>query len=291
MNTTNRTVGTIEEALMLAQPHELLAAFVPSFNDLTGQLDELSQERDELEIQVAAAATTQAALLARIDDLERENASCREAARKTEKIGNDSIALQTEKARLQEQLNQLQQVISSYGGVNGIDKLKEQNKRLKSAGAEKDARISQLERDNSKVRHDLTTAQRQSIEAHTKIDLLQRQLAHDTGSGLYHNGEHHLIIWPQKTKMERPDGTVLESRALLYMHQSGRAAMVTYNDQDGTALCASPKGGLKPSKEVMEFAHNWLFKVNSLQGGIVHESDMVPVDFNGYATEQERAAA
>jgi len=46
MNTTNRTVGTIEEALMLAQPHELLAAFVPSFNDLTGQLDELSQERE-----------------------------------------------------------------------------------------------------------------------------------------------------------------------------------------------------------------------------------------------------
>ena len=121
--------------------------------------------------------------------------------------------------------------------------------------------------------------------------MLQRQLAHDTGSGLYHNGEHHLIIWPQKTKMERPDGSVFESRALLYMHQSGRGALVSYNDQDGTALCASPKGGLKPSKEVMEFAHNWLFKVNSLQGGTVQESDMVPVDFNGYATEQERAAA
>lgn len=287
MSTTNRIV----EALENAQPHELLSAFVVRFNDLTGQLDEVSQERDELEIQVAAAATSQAALLARIADLEQENERCCEAARKAEKIGNQAGALLVEKTRLQEQLNQLQQVIATYGGVNGIDKLKEQNKRLKSGNTEKDARISQLERDNSKARHDLTTAQRQSIEAHTKIDLLQRQLAHDTGSGLYHNGEHHLIIWPQKTKMERPDGTVLESRALLYMHQSGRAAMVTYNDQDGTALCASPKGGLKPSKEVMEFAHNWLFKVNSLQGGIVHESDMVPVDFNGYATEQERAAA
>lgn len=286
MSTTNRTVGTIEEALKLAQPHELLTAFVSSFNDLGHQLDEVSQERDELEIQVAAAATSQAALLARIADLEQENERCCDAARKAERIGNQVGPLLVEKTRLQEQLNQLQQVIATYGGVNGIDKLKEQNKRLKSGNAEKDARISQLERDNSKARHDLTTAQRQSIEAHTKIDLLQRQLAHDTGSGLYHNGEHHLIIWPQKTKMERPDGTVFESRALLYMHQSGRAAMVTYNDQDGTALCTSPKGGLKPSKEVMEFAHNWLFKVNSLQGGIVHESDMVPVDFNGYASEQ-----
>jgi hypothetical protein len=287
MSPTNRIVETLE----LAQPHDLLSAFVVRFNDMSSQLDEVSQERDELEIQVAAAATSQAALLARIADLEQENERCCDAARKAEKIGNQVGALLVEKTRLQEQLNQLQQVIATYGGVNGIDKLKEQNKRLKSGNTEKDARISQLERDNSKARHDLTTAQRQSIEAHTKIDLLQRQLAHDTGSGLYHNGEHHLIIWPQKTKMERPDGTVLESRALLYMHQSGRAAMVTYNDQDGTALCASPKGGLKPSKEVMEFAHNWLFKVNSLQGGIVHESDMVPVDFNGYATEQERAAA
>ncbi|WGY77560.1 hypothetical protein [Aeromonas caviae] len=282
MSPTNRTV----EALENAQPHDLLSAFVVRFNDMSSQLDEVSQERDELEIQVAAAATSQASLLARIADLEQENERCCDAARKAEKIGNQVGALLVEKTRLQEQLNQLQQVIATYGGVNGIDKLKEQNKRLKSGNAEKDARISQLERDNSKARHDLTTAQRQSIEAHTKIDLLQRQLAHDTGSGLYHNGEHHLIIWPQKTKMERPDGTVLESRALLYMHQSGRAAMVTYNDQDGTALCASPKGGLKPSKEVMEFAHNWLFKVNSLQGGIVHESDMVPVDFNGYASEQ-----
>ncbi len=291
MNTTNRTVGTIEEALMLAQPHELLAAFVPSFNDLTGQLDELSQERDELEIQVAAAATTQAALLARIADLEQENERCCEAARKAEKIGNQAGALLVEKTRLQEQLNQLQQVIATYGGVNGIDKLKEQNKRLKSGNAEKDARISQLERDNSKARHDLTTAQRQSIEAHAKIDLLQRQLAHDTGSGLYHNGEHHLIIWPQKTKFQRPDGSTFESRSLLYMHQSGRGALFTYSEESGTMFAPSPKPGLKPSKEVQEFAHNWLFKVNSLQGGIVHESDMVPVDFNGYATEQERAAA
>jgi hypothetical protein len=282
MNPTNRIV----EALKLAQPHELLAAFVPSFNDLTGQLDEVSQERDELSIQTAAQHTQILDLQARIADIEQENARCREAARKAEKIGNESIALLSEKARLQEQLAQLQQVLASYGGVAGLKKLKEQVKRLQDGGAEKDARISQLERDNSKARHDLTTAQRQAIDAHAKIDQLQRQLAHDTGSGLYHNGEHHLIIWPQKTKLQREDGTTFEGRSLLYMHQSGRAALFYYNEQDGTALAPSPKGGLKPSAAVQEFAHNWLFKVNSLQGGVVHPADMEPVDYNGYSSQQ-----
>ena len=282
MNTTNRTV----EALENAQPHELLSAFVVRFNGLSDQLDEVSQERDELSIQTAAQQTQTLDLQARIVDLEQENERCCDAARKAEKIGNQVGALLVEKTRLQEQLNQLQQVIATYGGVNGIDKLKEQNKRLKSGNTEKDARISQLERDNSKARHDLTTAQRQSVEAHTKIDLLQRQLAHDTGSGLYHNGEHHLIIWPQKTKFQRPDGSTFESRSLLYMHQSGRGALFTYSEESGTMFAPSPKPGLKPSKEVQEFAHNWLFKVNSLQGGIVHESDMVPADFNGYASQQ-----
>jgi outer membrane murein-binding lipoprotein Lpp len=291
MNTTNRTVGTIEEALESAEPHQLLSAFVVRFNDLTGQLDDVSQERDELSIQTSAQHTQLLDAQTRIADIERENDLCRAAALNAERIANNIIALKGEKTRLQDQLAQLQQVLASYGGVAGLKKLKEQVKRLQDGGTEKDARISQLERDNSKCRHDLTAAQRQAIEAHTKIDQLQKQLAHDTGSGLYHNGEHHLIIWPQKTKLERPDGSTFEGRSLLYIHQSGRAALVTYNDQDGTALCAAPKGGLRPSKETMDFAHNWLFKVNSLQDGTVNESDMVPVDFNGYATEQERVAA
>lgn len=287
MNTTNRTV----EALETPQPHELLSAFVVRFNDLSDQLDEVSQERDELSIQTAAQQTQTLDLQARIVDLEKENDLCRSAALEAERIAHNIIALKGEKTRLQEQLAQLQQVLASYGGVAGLKKLKEQVKRLQDGNADKEARLRQLQQDNSKYRHDLTATQRQTIEAHTKIDELQRQLAHDTGSGLYHNGEHHLIIWPQKTKFQRPDGSTFESRSLLYMHQSGRGALFTYSEESGTMFAPSPKPGLKPSKEVQEFAHNWLFKVNSLQGGIVHESDMVPVDFNGYATEQERAAA
>ena len=286
MSTTNRTVEALEKALESAQPHQLLSAFVVRFNDLSGQLDEVSQERDELDIQLAALGSAQAAHLARIDDLERQNASLREAALRVNQLVGQVNTLNLAHNNLQAQLSAAQQVISAAGGVNGISKLREQVKRLKDGNAEKDARISQLERDNSKARHDLTTAQRQSIEAHTKIDLLQRQLAHDTGSGLYHNGEHHLIIWPQKTKFQRPDGTTFESRSLLYMHQSGRGALFTYSEEGGTVCAASPKPGLKPTREVQEFAHNWLFKVNSLQGGVVHPADMEPVDYNGYSSQQ-----
>lgn len=287
MSTTNRTV----EALENAQPHELLSAFVVRFNDLSDQLDEVSQERDELSIKTAAKHTQILDMQARIADLEKENDLCRSAALEAERIAHNIIALKGEKTRLKEQLAQLQQVLASYGGVAGLKKLKEQVKRLQDGNADKEARLRQLQQDNSKYRHDLTATQRQTIEAHTKIDELQRQLAHDTGSGLYHNGEHHLIIWPQKTKLQRDDGSTFEGRSLLYMHQSGRAALFYYNDQDGTVLAQSPKGGLKPSAAVQEFAHNWLFKVNSLQGGVVHPADMEPVDYNGYATEQERAAA
>ncbi|MOA01920.1 hypothetical protein D3C78_1213470 [compost metagenome] len=67
--------------------------------------------------------------------------------------------------------------------------------------------------------------------------------------------------------------------------------MVTYDANGGSQLCPSPKTGLRPSQETLDFAHNWLFKVNALQAGIVHDTDMVPVDFNGYASQQERAAA
>jgi outer membrane murein-binding lipoprotein Lpp len=286
MNTTNRTVGTIEEALESAQPHQLLSAFVVRFNDLTGQLDDVSQERDELDIQLAVQHSQLLDAQTRIVDLEQENAHCHDAARKAEKVAVTSLAQQVEIKKLQEQLTQTQQALTALRGAGDPKKLKEQVKRLQENNATKEARIGQLERDCGKYRHDLTAAQRQAIEAHTKIDQLQKQLAHDTGSGLYHNGEHHLIIWPQKTKMERPDGSIFESRSLLYIHHSGRAALVTYNDQDGTALCAAPKGGLRPSKETMDFAHNWLFKVNSLQDGMVNESDMVPVDFNGYSSQQ-----
>lgn len=282
MSTTNRTV----EALENAQPHELLSAFVVRFNDLSDQLDEVSQERDELSIQTAAKHTQILDLQARIVDLEKENDLCRSAALEAERIAHNIIALKGEKNRLQEQLAQLQQVLASYGGVAGLKKLKEQVKRLQDGNADKEARLRQLQQDNSKYRHDLTATQRQTIEAHAKIDELQRQLAHDTGSGLYHNGEHHLIIWPQKTKLQREDGSTFEGRSLLYMHQSGRAALFYYNEQDGTVLAQSPKGGLKPSAATQEFAHNWLFKVNSLQGGVVHPADMEPVDYNGYSSQQ-----
>ena len=113
-----------------------------------------------------------------------------------------------------------------------------------------------------------------------KVAELQHKLEQNTGSGLYHNGEHHLIIWPQKTKMQREDGTTFESCSLLYLHQSGRGGLISHDPQDGAQLCAAPKGGLRPSKDTLDFAQNWLRQVNEVQNGLVTDADMIPVNFN-----------
>ncbi|EGQ9818927.1 hypothetical protein FV768_23710 [Vibrio parahaemolyticus] len=82
--------------------------------------------------------------------------------------------------------------------------------------------------------------------------------------------------------MEDENGNRFEGRSLLYLHRSGRGGLMNYNPETGEVnLCAAPRGGLKPSEDVRSFAANWLYKVNAIQDGIVHEDDMIPVNYNG----------
>lgn len=155
-------------------------------------------------------------------------------------------------------------------------------KRLKDKDTEQKRRIASQEQVIKTLRHTAEQKGIQQNQAFDKIASLKKQLAHDTGSGLYHNGEHHLIIWPQKTKMQDTDGNVFEGRSLLYLHQSGRGGLMTYNPgTEQVNLCAAPRGGLRPSEDLKQFAQNWLFKVNELQDGTVKEEDMIPVNYNG----------
>lgn len=159
-------------------------------------------------------------------------------------------------------------------------KLKEQIKRVKEANEKSQARCSKLELEAKEYRKEITHLTEQRNIAVNKVAELKHKLDHNTGAGLYHNGEHHLIIWPQKTKMQREDGTQFESRSLLYLHQSGRGGLITHDPQDGAQLCAAPKGGLRPSKLTLDFAQNWLSQVNDIQNGVVTDADMIPVNFN-----------
>lgn len=159
-------------------------------------------------------------------------------------------------------------------------KLKEQIKRVKEATQKAQARCDKLELEAKEYRKEIAHLSDQRTHAVNKVIELKHKLEHNTGAGLYHNGEHHLIIWPQKTKMQREDGTQFESRSLLYLHQSGRGGLITHAPQDGAQLCAAPKGGLRPSKNTLEFAQNWLRQVNDIQNGVVTDADMIPVNFN-----------
>lgn len=195
------------------------------------------------------------------------------------KIASQTTALNNTIASLQSQLKTAHEKVRELNQLNP-KKLKEQIKRVKEANEKSQARCSKLELEAKEYRKEITHLTEQRNIAVNKVAELKHKLDHNTGAGLYHNGEHHLIIWPQKTKMQREDGTQFESRSLLYLHQSGRGGLITHDPQDGAQLCAAPKGGLRPSKLTLDFAQNWLSQVNDIQNGVVTDADMIPVNFN-----------
>lgn len=195
------------------------------------------------------------------------------------KIATQVTALNNSNAALQSQLKTAHEKVQELNQFNP-KKLKEQIKRVKEASVKTQARCSKLELEAKEYRKEIAHLSDQRTMAVNKVMELKQQLEHNTGAGLYHNGEHHLIIWPQKTKMQREDGTQFESRSLLYLHQSGRGGLLTHDPLNGAQLCSAPKGGLRPNKDTLEFAQNWLSQVNDIQNGTVTDADMIPVNFN-----------
>ncbi|HHY0547270.1 TPA: hypothetical protein ACVU45_004499 [Vibrio parahaemolyticus] len=261
---------------------DLLIAFLHSYNQQNADWDTMVAENERLTQERDGYKRQAHAQIEEIKALEEENAFCRKMAQEAEGIANNAIAVKTERDRLRDQLKATQKELTSLKGGDNPKKLREQIARIKEKGKEKDKRITKLETDNKQYRHELTQERANTQKSIAKIAELQKQLAHDTGSGLYHKGPHHLIIWPQKTTMEDENGNRFEGRSLLYLHQSGRGGLMNYNPETGEVnLCAAPRGGLKPSEDVRSFAANWLYKVNAIQDGIVHEDDMIPVNYNG----------
>ncbi len=269
------------EALLQHSPDDLLDAFLQTYNQQNADWDEMVAENERLQQQFDGYKRQAHSQVVEIEALKKENDFCRDMALKAEEIANKSVAVTRERDRLKEQVRTLQQELTKLKGGDNPKKLREQIARLKEKSKEREKRVTKLETDNKQYRHELTESRRQQQQGFAKISELQKQLAHDTGSGLYHNGEHHLIIWPQKTKMQDANGSIFEGRSLLYLHQSGRGGLMTYNPEtEQVNLCAAPRGGLRPSEDLKDFAQNWLFKVNVVQEGIVKEEDMIPVNYN-----------
>lgn len=270
------------ENLLQHGPDDLLEAFLQSYNQQNADWDAMVSENSSLSQQLDGykrQAHTQADEIAK---LEEENAFCREMAKRAEEIANQSNGLQQELATARKQILELRNKVKELNGEGSAKKLKAQVKRLKDKDAEQKKRIASQEQVIKTLRSTLEQRGKQLNQTIDKVEQLKMQLAHDTGSGLFHKDEHHLIIWPQKTKMQDQNGNQFEGRSLLYLHQSGRGGLMTYNPEtEEVNLCAAPRGGLRPSEDLKEFATNWLYKVNVIQEGVVNAEDMTPVNYNG----------
>lgn len=282
MDSTTQELKRLSTLNALAQysGDDLLAAFLASYNQQNADWDEMVSENQRLQQERDGYKRQCNAQIKEIEELKQENEFCRDMALKAEDIANKSTGVQQELNRSKAMVQSLQNELKELKKLNP-KKLKEQNKRQQQKAIEKDKRITQAEtalKDSGKA---LEKSRAETQQAIAKIAELQKQLAHDTGAGLYHNDKDHLIIWPQKNKMQRPDGSIFEGRSLLYLHQSGRGGLITYDPDNGSKLCAAPPGGLRPGGNTIEFAQDWLFKVNELQEGIVREEDMIPVNYNG----------
>jgi len=252
---------------------DLLEGFLVKYNDLVAELNTAQQELTLVSeiAQKADQAITAAGLLdSQVTELTKINKQLDTLlnARTAElKKANELSAM------LRVELNTLKSA--------GIERLKEQNKRLKSTNEDLTAKNGRILKEKEEVSRKLNAVLKECRQLETENLQLGRELSHNQGTGIWHKGEHHLIVWPQIVATQDPGGKVHKSRPLLYMHTSGRGGLITYDPINGATLSAAPKGGLKPSADALEHAATWLYKVNELQKGAVTPEDMACVNFNG----------
>ncbi len=290
MTNEQHNTDQITEILTQAHSADLLSAFIHTYNREQSELEELQliheiykkNKADEIQILQSQLEAEKRLVESQKESLAQQTDDLKKAAKAIEdaqKLATATTAQMAQINTLKQQLATAQQSVRELKQLNP-QKLKDQIKRTKEASEKAQARNKKLVLEAKEYRKTIAHHEKRYNECLDKIRQQKAELEHNTGAGLYHKGKDHLIIWPQKTKMERPDGTMFESRSLLYLHQSGRGGLVTFDPDAGAQLCAGPKGGLRMADETIEFARDWLFNVNELQNGVVTDKDMIPVNHN-----------
>jgi len=276
---------------------DLLTSFIHCYNDEQAQLEQQEQihaifkanAQDEIAI-LKSKLEAEKRFTAKLQDeakqdaidlsrAEKEIEKTLSIAKKQTELNATISSLENKNAVLQGQLRIAQEKVRELNQLNP-KKLKEQIKRQKEANEKSQARSKYLEKtakENATEIKDLTSVIK---KATLTIANLKHDLDRAKGTGVYHNGEHHLTIWPQEIKIEREDGTHFSGKTLLYLHQSGRGALIAQDNDMNAVLCSAPKGGLRPNKATLDFASDWLTQVNEIQGGQISDADMIPVNLN-----------
>jgi len=190
-----------------------------------------------------------------------------------------SVVRELQMARTKNQ--ELSKQLSTLKGGDNPKKLREQIKRIKEKSETKDKRITRLETENKQYRHEASQHKQRYDEALAKIKSLNMEKSNIDFTGIYHNGDHHLILWPQVNTIRGEDGSEYQCRSLLWMHQSGTGKLITFDKSNmASMLCKPPKGGAKMPAAVRQFADDWLFNVNVTQNGVVTPDDLQQTNLN-----------
>lgn len=259
---------------------DLLAALVEAHNEMSAEIDSRGDEiallksqldgykrqvaEQTIELQVAQQDAQ------RFDDMIKALAKERKNSENLQRQLN--LANSTNKGAQQE-LQQLRQM--------NPQKLKEQVKRVKEQNESLTARVAQLEREATSYIADLRAGRERAQQTHARIMQLELEKQNASAVGIYHKGDHHLVTWPQLMSLQTSSGAVVIQRPLLYMHQSGRGALLTLDpDTMELSMAASPKAGLRASDDALQVAGQWLYKVNQVQGTNLTSDDLVVIDHN-----------
>lgn len=277
---------------------ELLTSFIHSYNAEQSQLEQQEQmheiykanTQDEIALLKSKLEAEKRLTTKLQEDINQNNIDLNKAAQAVEDglliakkqtaLNKKIDTLESKNASLNEQLKTAQKKVTELNQLNP-KKLKEQNKRQKDANEKAQARAKHLEQSLKETRKEKSELSNALQKAAITIGNLRHELDRNNGTGVYHDGDHHLIIWPQPIKIKREDGSDFQGRTLLYLNQSGRGGLIAQDSDLNAHLCAAPKGGLRPSKSTLEFAGKWLAQVNEVQGGVITDADIIPINLNG----------
>ena len=265
------------------EPSALLELFIDSFNKSNEQynalLDDLKRTESKLEAEkrLTEKLNEKVAKQAEIiNTLEEENKRANAALKTALKNGETLQKIHASHTALEAQHQTLQR---RWNEANP-DALKKQNKRLKEKNEEYKTKNNVTNQTLKTTQHKLKLAINENNELQIDKATLEKQLKISKGVGIWSKDSETLSIWPKTTHSKDSNGELYECTSLLYMHNSGRAALITYNNTDGLEVCKAPSGGLRPSKELLAYSENWLYKVNREQKGSVLDEDMIPVNHN-----------
>ncbi|MCE2597173.1 hypothetical protein K6Y31_20575 [Motilimonas cestriensis] len=278
MNT--ETLDT-ENPLEQYAPEELLSEFINKFNTMADEKDGQQTLLFLNTEKLIESETRNAQLQAQLDEANQKLTAQRDLLKISESNSIKAMALKAQLDTANDTIQQQRKLLNDYKGGNDPVKLKKRLEEQKEKNKGLIARNDLLVRDNRELRKERDNALSERNIAVNKVHETSVESIAESLPGIYHKGNDHILIMPNMLTMADSEGELFGGRALIYMHQSGCARLMTYNpDTQQSHICKSPRGGLKPSKETIEFAQNWLYKVNELQNGEITATDLRPADFN-----------